>query len=162
MGVNNGLNFSLLASVGFQVVGLDINKHNVIEMQKRFPGYTILQGDLNSSLALEDGMFDVIWAGEVLEHVPNTDNARSELSRILRENGRFLLTVPYHGKVKNVLISMFSWEKHFDPFFPHFKFFTIKSLSDALSRYKFEILRIRLLGRCLPLSNVMFFDARKK
>lgn len=42
----------------------------------------------------EDGSFDVVLASEILEHVPEDDQAISELVRILRPGGVLAVTVP--------------------------------------------------------------------
>ena len=33
--------------------------------------------------------------------------------------GRLLVTVPYHGRFKDVLIALFKWDEHFTPTNPH-------------------------------------------
>ncbi len=43
-----------------------------------------------------DGSFDVVLASEILEHVPEDDQAISELVRILAPGGTLAVTVPRH------------------------------------------------------------------
>jgi SAM-dependent methyltransferase len=54
------------------------------------------------SMTFEDSSFDAVLCIEVLEHVMDPVAASRELYRVLRTNGRLLLTVPfltqYHGK----------------------------------------------------------------
>ncbi len=48
-------------------------------------------------LGLDDASFDVVWAGEVIEHVADTAAWLSELRRVLRSGGTLLLSTPAHG-----------------------------------------------------------------
>ena len=50
------------------------------------------------NLSFESESFDYILCNHVIEHVPNDDLAFKELSRILKENGKAIITIPgdYH------------------------------------------------------------------
>jgi SAM-dependent methyltransferase len=48
-----------------------------------------------TQLTFDDGQFDQVLSFDVLEHVPNAQNALKELSRILRRHGTLLLTAPF-------------------------------------------------------------------
>ena len=53
----------------------------------------------------------------------------------LAENGRIIVTAPYHGYVKNVVLSILGqFDKHLEVYFEggHIKFFSRRSL-DAMS-----------------------------
>ncbi len=53
-----------------------------------------LQHDLNKPLPFEDNVFDYVLAVEVLEHVQDLDRAIKEISRVLKQNGIFIMEVP--------------------------------------------------------------------
>ena len=61
------------------------------------PSSTLRLIDGEGSWALEDASFDVVWAGEVIEHVADTAAWLSEVRRVLRSGGRLLLSTPDHG-----------------------------------------------------------------
>lgn len=46
------------------------------------------------ALEFADGVFDLVTAIEVLEHVPDLDGAVAEVRRVLRQGGRFAVTSP--------------------------------------------------------------------
>jgi UDP-2-acetamido-3-amino-2,3-dideoxy-glucuronate N-acetyltransferase len=161
MGVNTGMFFALFCALGFDVTGLDINRPNVLRIREKYPSRDLFMCDLNHPLPFEDASFDVAWAGELLEHIADTDTVLSEVNRILRPGGRLILSVPCHGVLKNILISLFAWEKHFDPLFPHFKFFTVKTLRRLLPAYGMRIDYLRLLAKPYPLSEGIFIVAEK-
>lgn len=52
----------------------------------------------------DDASFDTVLCNQVLEHVFNPDEFLGEVTRVLRPNGRLLLTVP------------FVWDEHEQPF----------------------------------------------
>lgn len=162
LGVNTGLYFALFSGIGFQVSGLDINRNNIEQMRRLFPTHELQYGDLNTRLNVDSETLDVVWAGEIIEHIPNTANAISEMHRVLKKGGLLVLTTPFHGLVKNIGIALFAWDRHFDPLFPHYKFFTASSLARVLDHFGFNVRRRRCIGRFYPVSNVMFFEAVKR
>jgi ubiquinone/menaquinone biosynthesis C-methylase UbiE len=51
-------------------------------------------GNIAGRLPFADDAFDVVVAGEVLEHVPHPDLMLTEIRRVLRPSGRLLLSTP--------------------------------------------------------------------
>lgn len=64
----------------------------------QIPGFLNQQGlrheDL-TNLSFEDASFDLVVSLEVLEHIPNFEDAVSEISRVLKPGGYFVFTVPF-------------------------------------------------------------------
>ncbi len=58
------------------------------------PRYTAVDASL-TDLPFPDGSFDSCLCTEVLEHIPNDDDAVRELARCLRPDGRLLVSVPH-------------------------------------------------------------------
>ena len=77
------------------VFGLDINSKMLAfaKRQKRLAGFKVCS-DL-SKTGLKPKSLDVVLMSEVLEHVFNVGEVLSEVRRILKDNGTFLITVPY-------------------------------------------------------------------
>jgi len=48
-----------------------------------------------STLPFQDNSFDSILCTEVLEHIPNLDKILKELHRVLKQNGKILISVPF-------------------------------------------------------------------
>lgn len=51
--------------------------------------------DLTAALPFESGCFDTIILSDVLEHIPVPEALCQEMSRILADNGRLLMNVPF-------------------------------------------------------------------
>ena len=74
---------------------------------------------------------DIVWAGDIIEHIRFTGIFVNEINRILKVGGLFVVTT-MHNRLKNVFISLLNFERHFDPEFPHLRFFTLRSLRNLL------------------------------
>ena len=55
-----------------------------------------VQGDA-LALPFADGAFDRVIASEILEHIPDDEQAMAELARVLRPGGTMAITVPRTG-----------------------------------------------------------------
>ncbi len=77
------------------VFGVDINAQMLkwAKKNKRLTGFKVA-ADL-SKTGLKSKGFDVVLMSEVLEHVFNQKDVLGEVRRILKDNGKFLITVPY-------------------------------------------------------------------
>jgi len=53
----------------------------------------VVQGDV-LSLPFPDASFDAVIAAEVLEHIPDDEQAMAEIARVVRPGGRIAVTVP--------------------------------------------------------------------
>jgi len=75
----------------------------------------------------ENETFDSILCNQVLEHVFNPDEFLSEIQRVLKKDGQFLLTVP------------FCWDEHEQPYdFARYSSFGLKHLFE---KHGFEIIK---------------------
>ena len=77
------------------VFGVDINAQMLkwAKKNKRLTGFKVA-ADL-AKTGLKSKAFDVVLMSEVLEHVFNQKEVLGEVQRILRDKGKFLITVPY-------------------------------------------------------------------
>jgi SAM-dependent methyltransferase len=77
----------------------------------------------------EDRTFDIITCLDVLEHLPDTVGALLELKRILRDDGKIIITVPAFKIL---------WSQH-DEALCHFRRYERSSLSDDLREVGLKI-----------------------
>jgi len=107
-----------------ELYGVDYST-NAIEFARLFvPEATFIQADL-IKLPYEDNFFDVIFLVEVLEHFRPDDIPKilRELSRIIKKDGRLIITVP------SILMGLPGVQSK------HYQHFTPKTLSDTLNGY---------------------------
>jgi len=72
-----------------------IQGKNIINTDIR-PFRSVLAVTDTQWLSFADDSFDVIICHQVLEHVPNADQAVREIHRVLKPGGRVIVTVPFY------------------------------------------------------------------
>lgn len=76
---------------GWQAEGVELSADAAAHARAR--GLTVFQGDLIAA-RFPDDRFDLVYMGDVLEHVPDCRAVVAEVARILRPGGRFYLRGP--------------------------------------------------------------------
>jgi SAM-dependent methyltransferase len=71
---------------------VDYSTHQ-LEIAARLP-YEFHQCDLNAGLPPPDASMDLVYAGEVIEHLIDPDRLVEECARVLRADGWLLVTTP--------------------------------------------------------------------
>jgi SAM-dependent methyltransferase len=97
VGCGQGRTLRLLAAPGRQVVGIDISAAHLLKAGEAGCNLDLVQGDAGK-LPLTDAAFEAVLAAEVLEHVPDWQQALEELFRVARP--RVVVTVPYRQRLK--------------------------------------------------------------
>jgi SAM-dependent methyltransferase len=78
---------------GYDVTGIDFSE--VAVARSREKGVTALVSDVDrDGLKFADAFFDLVWAGDVIEHVFDPVQLLEEAARVLKPSGTFLFTVP--------------------------------------------------------------------
>jgi glycosyltransferase involved in cell wall biosynthesis/ubiquinone/menaquinone biosynthesis C-methylase UbiE len=102
IGCSQGIVPILLGREGFYCTGVDIMQQSIdyannelnreeddVRKRVHFQKMDAL------SLDFEDSTFDTVFLTEVIEHLVHPEKAISEARRVLKPNGKFVLTVPY-------------------------------------------------------------------
>lgn len=144
------------------MTGVDVSK-KIIEINKRkiknAKFYTVDDGE---RLPFRSNTFDFIVSTDVIEHVYNTEDTFKELARVLKPKGKILLSTPYYGVIKNVLIVLLDFDLIFSPTGPHIRFFTKKSLRNCLINVGLKPIKYDYFGRFYPISNAFLVLAEKR
>jgi 2-polyprenyl-6-hydroxyphenyl methylase/3-demethylubiquinone-9 3-methyltransferase len=101
----------------------------------------------DGTIPADDCHFDLVWSTEVIEHVFDIAAFLAEVERVLKPGGTFILTTPYHGVLKNILVCLLKFEKHFDPEGPHIRFFDKAGLRRCLAKAGLRTVRWQGIGR---------------
>jgi 2-polyprenyl-3-methyl-5-hydroxy-6-metoxy-1,4-benzoquinol methylase len=80
-----------LAEAAAEIVGLDVVDDEVEELRRR--GYDVRRLDITDG-ELPDGRFDVVVAGEVIEHLARPGELFGAAARLLEPDGRLVLSSP--------------------------------------------------------------------
>ena len=100
LGCGVGSNSEVLLEFSESVFGLDCEKKAIIYAKDRNESIHFVEGSI-LDCPFSDKSFDLVVCMDVLEHVKDED-ALSEISRILTENGYLFITVPAHMKLWNI------------------------------------------------------------
>lgn len=79
-----------IAKTGAQVFGVDLTWTFVQSAKTTIPAATFTSGSL-SALPFADNTFDSVYCVEVLEHLPDTRLALSEMARVIKPGGMLLV-----------------------------------------------------------------------
>ncbi len=162
-GCGTGFFTQALTSLKCQSTEIDISRQAIAKAQERYPDLSFHIGPLEGPLPFADGSFDVIFSTEVIEHIYGVYEMLNEFHRILRHDGVLILTTPYHGLIKHLLVVLFNFDKHFNSIKSgHIRFFSKKSLTTILGESGFRVEEIHRFGRLLPcLAKSMYVVATK-
>jgi SAM-dependent methyltransferase len=139
LGCGEGWFTAALAAHGAHAVGVDVVEEPLRRARERDPGLDVRLGVLDGPLPLEDGSFDVVWAGELIEHVVDVVGWLSEVRRVLPSGGRLLATTPDHptSLVRALADDPEAFDAHFDPRSDHLRFFTRRTLAGLVDDLNF-------------------------
>jgi 2-polyprenyl-3-methyl-5-hydroxy-6-metoxy-1,4-benzoquinol methylase len=137
-----------LARAGASVVGIDVAAEPLRRALARHPELDVRLVPEEGPWELDDASFDVVWAGEVLEHVLDTAAWLSEVRRVLRSGGSLLVSTPAHGPLTlaRLGLSRQAFAAHFDPRGEHVRFYSRDTLTRLIGEFGFEAISVRSCG----------------
>jgi SAM-dependent methyltransferase len=149
LGAGDGTFASELAGAGCSVVAVDVAEEALRRARARVPGLDARRVVEGAPLPLDEDSVDVVWAGEVLEHVADVVGLLAEVRRVLPWGGTLLATTPYHGRLALAALALLpgaAFEDHFDPRADHLRFFTARSLEAVVRDTGFAEVDVRAAG----------------
>jgi SAM-dependent methyltransferase len=146
---------------GNEIVGVDADREALAEAQKL--GIETRWADLDEPLPFEDETFDVVVAGELLEHLRDPKRVVADARRVLRPGGSFVASVPNAYRLKNRVRFALGHRPEDDP--THLQMFAPSDVRALLDGFEQPQLHF-IAGRLVPLharlfANDMVFSGSK-
>lgn len=166
VGCGNGYLAARFAERGCRVVGIDMSEHGIELARRRCPGvrFEIAAADDGMLERLDEPPFDYVVSTEVIEHLYAPDSLVRGMFGALVEGGTAVVSTPYHGYVKNLAIALAGgFDAHWHPARRggHIKFWSRRTLIEALHQAGFEQCEFRGAGRLPYLWKSMVVAARR-
>ncbi len=165
VGCGNGYLANTLLTMGYNAYGTDASVMGIKIAREASPDRFFVQ-DLSTDklpAELQDVPFDTIISTEVIEHLYDPAGFIDFCKQSLNGKGQIIITTPYHGYLKNLMLSVFNkWDKHMDPMWHggHIKIWSRKTLSKALTDAGFTIVTFKGCGRIPYFWKSMIIKAR--
>jgi 2-polyprenyl-3-methyl-5-hydroxy-6-metoxy-1,4-benzoquinol methylase len=166
LGCGNGFMAGHLAGLGYEVTGVDASESGIAIARAHFPQATFIKATIDSTLRSSQALeaFDLVVSSDVIEHLYRPSDLIEAAVSLLKPNGQIVIGTPYHGYLKNVVLSLTGkMDAHFTSLNDggHIKFFSVKTLSELLTSHGFTDLRFSFYGRAPWLWMNMICHARK-
>ena len=142
VGTGTGLNLRHLPPAS---VGLDINPRNMGKVRRYAPQSRLTLGDAEA-LPLQSDAFSTVLCTEVLEHLPNPEQAVAEIERVLAPGGVLIGSVPGQSPIWKLRF-LSSTCPHDEPFHRMFRRAEVNDLLSVLDLQwiSYSFLRINIL-----------------
>lgn len=175
VGCGSGTIAKKIKDAGHAVKGIDFSEEAIKRANAR--GIETKQCNLDEGISEPDNIYDVVWEGDIVEHVFDPIGLLKESARVLKTNGILLLTIPNDvGLVSRIkIIFGISHQEQMymtSGFYKHHTFFTPRLIKFMLEKSGFQIVefhKILNIGhryriKFLPsmFYNEMVINAKKK
>jgi 2-polyprenyl-3-methyl-5-hydroxy-6-metoxy-1,4-benzoquinol methylase len=157
IGCHDGIFLSLVKNRRNNFFGLEASDWGVEKAQKKEIKATKFFWNDESKLPYQDNFFEVVVAGEIIEHIFDTDFFLAEIRRVLRPGGKLILSTPNIASLGRRLFlllgrdPMIEVSPNEDGSVGHIRYFTRKKLAKLLRKNDFNILEEK--SDCVNFSN---------
>lgn len=145
VGCFDGSISSLLMQNCNVVFGMELSKQAISSAKEK--GANVVLADVDETFPFSDHYFDVVFAGEIIEHVLDIDYWLQEIARVVKPDGYFVLTTPnlaslgrrfllFLGRDPLTNQSLFSGAGHV-------RYFVKQTLAELLEKNNFKIVDFR-------------------
>lgn len=158
LGCSGGLLAARIRALGHEVTGVDcVEVPGVRDRTDQF-----VRADLEQGIPADVGAgYDVVIAGDVIEHLSRPRRALTEIRHVLRPGGQLLLSVPnfahWYPRTRTAT-GFFGYDRRGILDETHLHFFTRASLRRMVRSCGFDIIEERTTG--LPLATLSTADGR--
>lgn len=142
-----------------ETIGIEISPEAISILEKK--GIKACQLDIDEqNFPFTDDSFDIVYCGEVIEHLFNPDHLLKEIYRVLKPGGKCIITTPNLSGWANRFALLFGYQPFATSVSPenegagklmlkgnegqwgHIRVFTLKALKELLRIHRFEIVLV--------------------
>lgn len=155
-----------LSKLGHNVTAVDVSEDGISIAQDSYPKVKFVIASVYDENFEENvgSDFDYVVSLEVIEHLYWPKKLVEKAYGVLKEDGGFIVSAPYHGYLKNVALSVLNgWDRHFTVNWDggHIKFFSRKTLTAILLEKGFKNITFEGVGRIPGLWKSMILTGKK-
>lgn len=191
IGCGDGVWYNELRKKGDDVIGIDLSSRDLEKLKERADKMGIVPNVFNANaqkMPFNSASFDKAYSISTFEHIENDEETFSEVSRVLKPGGSFVISVPIHGvplltklAVKmpvfikkliynDLIINAENWQKYienFNQYYCHYRNYTPAELKQRIEASEFEVEKktynCRFFGSCIwSLYHTLKIFQRKK
>lgn len=143
-GCGYGAITNYLLGKGYNIYGVDDSENKIIYLNQNHPGRFSIMDLTKETIPAELSSihFDTIISTEVIEHLYAPRKFILLCKSLLGENGRLIISTPYHGYLKYLTISILGcMDSHLEALTDrgHIKFWSKKTLTKLLKEQGFKV-----------------------
>jgi 2-polyprenyl-6-hydroxyphenyl methylase/3-demethylubiquinone-9 3-methyltransferase len=166
-GCGNGSFIALFQDRKWQLHGSDLSPTGIELARKTYPNINFFLADAQSLYAdflNTVGPVDIVISTEVIEHIYDPRGFLRNCFGLLKPGGTIVLTTPYHGYLKNLLLAVTGkLDQHFTVLWDHghIKFWSRKTIEEVLKETGFTNIEFAGSGRIPYVWKSMVLKATK-
>ncbi len=142
VGCLDGTIGELFLKLGNEVYGIDASEPALEKARAR--GVKAQRGNVEERFPFDDAMFDAVFAGEIIEHIFDVDSMLSEIRRVVKPGGAFVVTTPNLAAFGRRLLLLLNRNPHIEISFTggaagHIRYFIRQTLFEILEKHGFRV-----------------------
>ena len=152
VGCYDGRDTLKFVQAGNEVHGIEVLEEPAKKAKSLGVNVAVFDMDKEKSWPYADNFFDVVVAGDIIEHVIDVDKFLANAHRVLKPGGYFLVSTPNLASLGRRLLLLFgknpfieiSWRDKINgaPSVGHVRYFTMESLHRTLTMSGFAVEKI--------------------
>ena len=141
LGSKDGTFIKLLEKQKNKVIGLEISRKAVALAKKN--NCHMIRHDLTKRFPFPKNSFDIVTAGEIIEHLYDTDFFLSEIARVLKNQGSLVISTPNIASLGRRFLLLFGLNPLIEinagqSSAGHIRYFTFRNLKQLLEKHNFK------------------------
>lgn len=147
LGCGDGYFMEVFRKDGHQVEGIEIAENAVKKARKK--GFTVYDVSLMGKWSqLIKKKYDVVFGGEIIEHVFDTDLFLQEIRKVLKKNGVLVITTPNIAALGRRLMLLLGISPHIETTARqydagHIRYFTRAAMKQLLEENDFRVVSMQ-------------------